>query len=276
MTEQYIEMTKAYLEDLKTTRNAQITRLNELEKYRGIYLRGKKASSGKRYFSAHKASSLKHRYLGGDDSEEVRKIKELRFIDIYLNRIDNNIDLIQNTLNRIQNTDYGSINESLPVNYKNPRLSTTASSNKAALWKERAESLKEKHGLFRAHELKVTVNDGNKVRSKSEGMIYNYLLSVNAIFVYELPMLIDGKTILPDFTVLSEKGDFKEIIIEHQGLMGDDYYRKRFSDKAYMYLRNGYVPGINIFFTFDNIDGGIDITPVVDLVKNHVKKKRGE
>ena len=271
MIEQYIEATKTYLEELKTTRNAQTAKLKELEKYRGLFLRGKRSSSGKWYFSAHKSSSPRHKYLGGADNEEVRKIKELRFIDTYLNRIDNNIDLIQNTLNKIQNTDYGSINESLPVNYKNPRLSTTASSNKAALWKERAEGLKEKHGLFRAHELKVTVNDGNKVRSKSEGMIYNYLLSVNATFVYELPLLIEGKTIFPDFTVLSEKGDYKEIIIEHQGLMGDDYYRKRFSDKVYLYLRNGYVPGINILYTFDTSDGGLDITPVVDLVRNHIK-----
>lgn len=270
MIEQYIEATKTYLEELKTTRNAQTAKLKELEKYRGLFLRGKRSSSGKWYYSAYESSSLKHKYLGGDDNEEVKKIKELRYLDFYINRVDNNIDLIQNTLNKIQNTDYGSINESLPVNYKNPRLSTTASSNKAALWKERAEGLKEKHGLFRAHELKVTVNDGNKVRSKSEGMIYNYLLSVNANFVYELPMLIDGKTILPDFTVLSEKGDFKEIIIEHQGLMGDDYYRKRFSDKAYMYLRNGYIPGINVFFTFDDINGGLDLAPLKDIVKNHV------
>ena len=271
MTEQYIEAAKAYLEELKTTRDAQIPKLNELEKYRGLYLRGKRVSSGKWYYSAYESSSLKHRYLGGDDNEEVKKIKELRYLDFYINRVDKNIDLVQNTLKRIQNTDYDSINELLPVNYKNPKLNTTVSSNKAALWKERAEGIKEKHGLFRAHELKVTVNDGNKVRSKSEGMIYNYLLSVNATFVYELPLLIEGKTIFPDFTVLSEKGDYKEIIIEHQGLMGDDYYRKRFSDKVYLYLRNGYVPGINILYTFDTSDGGLDITPVVDLVRNHIK-----
>ena len=75
MIEQYIEATKTYLEELKTTRNAQTAKLKELEKYRGLFLRGKRSSSGKWYFSAHKSSSPRHKYLGGDDNEEVRKIK---------------------------------------------------------------------------------------------------------------------------------------------------------------------------------------------------------
>ena len=271
MTEQYIEAAKTYIEDMKISRDAQAERLRKLEEYRGLFLRGKKRSSGKWYYCVHKSLSGIHKYLGDDDNDEVQKIKELRYLDIYIDRVDNNINLLQNTLKRMQCTDYDSINDLLPNTYKNPRLGSVSSENRAAIWKERAESIKQRHGIYRPQDLKVRVDDGNMVRSKSEGMIYNYLLSVGASFVYELPMVISGKTVVPDFTVLSEKANGTEIIIEHQGMMLDDSYRKRFSDKLYLYLSSGFVPGINIFLTFDDAEGEFDITPIKDAVRNHIK-----
>ena len=113
--------------------------------------------------------------------------------------------------------------------------------------------------------------DGNKVRSKSEGMIYNYLLSRGVAFVYELPMRLRGRTIVPDFTILSEIDCKTEIIIEHQGMMDVDTYRGRFADKVHRYIREGFTPGVDLFFTFDNADGGLDMRPIEDIVRNHIK-----
>ena len=89
-------------------------------------------------------------------------------------------------------------------------------------------------------------------------MIYNELLSKGVTFIYEMPFNLGGRTVYPDFVLLSEIDYRTEIIIEHQGLMSNEVYRKRFNDKLYNYLCNGYVQGINIFYTFDTINGGFD------------------
>lgn len=271
MIEQYIDMAKEYIEDMELSRNAQVKRISALERYGKYYLRGKTLSNGKSYYSTYKSARREHKYLGDDRSEEVRNIKELRYLNHYVRRLENNINAVRVSLEQLQRTDYDAINESLPKTYRNALIGGAHSSNKATLWKERAENIKERHGLFRTQDLKIKVNDGNMVRSKSEAMIYNYLLSAGACFVYELPMSIGGRSISPDFTVLSEKGNKSEIIIEHQGMIADENYRRNFSEKLFLYLRNGYVPGVNVFFTFDDINGGFDISPIRDVVRNHIK-----
>ena len=54
-------------------------------------------------------------------------------------------------------------------------------------------------------------------------------------------------------------------------MMHDDYYRKRFSEKVYRYIQDGYVPGVNLFLTFDSRGGGFDKTPIEDIVRNKIK-----
>ena len=273
MTEQFIKMTNEYIDNMSLSRDAQTARLKELSELRGLCLRGKKTSADKTYYCVRKESGNGHKYLGDDNNEEVRRIKELRYLYVYLERLNSNISLLGETIDRLQKTDYDSINDALPKTYRNPQLGNSFSDSRSEKWKENAVFTKSQYDIYRPEDLKVRVNDGAMVRSKSEAMIYNYLLSVDAAFIYELPMKIDGKLFVPDFTILSDVDTQKEIIIEHQGMMDSELYRNRFADKVYHYLRAGFVQGINIFYTFDDLNGGFDIIPIKNIVRNNVTRE---
>ena len=267
-----LQISESYLKELNYIKDIQAARRNELEKYRNIFLRGKLTPTGKLHYCAYNKSESGHRYLGDDNNEEVRRIKELRYLDVYLSRIENNIKETESFIERLLTTDYDSVNKVLPKTYRHPNIGSSVSEGKSKVWKKRAEALKGRYDVYRPEELNKRTNDGTMVRSKSEALIYNYLLSVDATFIYELPIKIDGRLLIPDFTILSDIDNETEILIEHQGLMNNEFYRNKFADKVYRYLRGDYVQGINIFYTFDNIDGGFDMTPIECLIKSHVKR----
>ena len=258
--------------DMKSRKQVQLNRIEELSEYSKYRLQRKKSSNGTWHYTSVCRGEGSRLYLGSDNSDAVIAIKEYCYLNKSLKVINKNLKALEDSLAQMEETDYDHINSLLPDTYRNPKIQGLCSGNKKALqWKEKAEALKARHEIYKPEELTVTTDDGNKVRSKSEGMIYNYLLSAGVAFVYELPMKLRNGMVWPDFTLLSEQDYSTEIIIEHQGLMGNDYYRKRFGDKVYKYIQEGYVQGDNIFLTFDSADGGLDITPIKDIVRNKIK-----
>lgn len=270
MENKLLQSAKTYLRELEAVKNAQSSRIKSLEKYRDVIMRGKTSRGGQIYYSARKKTSASHKYLGDDHNDTVRKIKELRYLDEQLIRIEKNSELVQSLIDNIQGTDYESVNETLPNVYRNPYIGSATSRDKKQLWKEKAEALKSRYETYKPHELNIRTNDGSLVRSKSEALIYNYLLSLDIAFIYEMPIKTGGKLLVPDFTILSDVDFESEIIIEHQGMMDSALYRNRFAEKVYQYLCAGFIQGINIFYTFDDINGGLDISPVEDLVINRI------
>ena len=272
MEKKLIDDMKLYLDELRKIETIQGAKLGTLDGCDEYRLRTRSNKSGRLYYYAVRKGESTGKYLGDDSKAEVNRIKEHRYYTRSLSAIRNNISVIENSLEGMQSTDYASINNVLPDVYKNVRLGQNYVRNDSALvWKEKAEALKQRYEIYRPDELSIMTNDGSLVRSKSEAIIYNYLLSRGVTFVYELPLKLGRSTFYPDFTLLSEKDYKSEIIIEHQGLMSNDYYRGRFSDKLYRYLQDGYIQGINIFYTFDGLDGSFDISPIDNLVRTSVK-----
>jgi hypothetical protein len=177
---------------------------------------------------------------------------------------------------RLEDYDSNSIDLRLPETYRLGLLSTNSAADpRAVLWKKEAEGLKASyiavHGVFHPEELNQPTDDGSMVRSKSEASIYNLLLRMGITFVYELPTKTRTKTRFPDFSILSEV-DYKTVIlIEHQGMMGETEYKERFNDRVYDYLRAGYISCINIFYTFDSIDGSVNTNPILDIINLKIR-----
>lgn len=260
------------IQDLNIRRLAQLDRIEELSEFSSYRLQRKKSSNGTWHYTSVRRGKGSKIYLGSDKNDKVTAIKEYCYLNKSIKVINQNLEVLTNSLRQLEDSDYDSINTLLPEVYRNARIGVAhAKDNNAQNWKEKAEALKARYEVYKPEELTVTTDDGNLVRSKSEGMIYNYLLSAGIAFVYELPMKMSTGTVWPDFTLLSEHDYSTEIIIEHQGLMANDYYRKRFADKIYKYIQAGYVQGNNIFFTFDSRDGGLDISPIKDIVRNKIK-----
>ena len=139
------------------------------------------------------------------------------------------------------------------------------------------ENYKASFPPYRPQELIHPTHDGTMVRSKSEALIYNYLLDMGVTFIYELPLRItyNGKQslLLPDFTILSED-DYKTVIfIEHQGMMSTPFYRDKFNESVYKYWLNNYIAERDVFFTFDSPNGTLDDRPIRDIIFRRVRNE---
>lgn len=116
----------------------------------------------------------------------------------------------------------------------------------------------------------VTKN-GERVRSKSEVIIADRLLANGIPYKYECPIVVNKKTIHPDFTML-KMSNRKVLYLEHCGKMDDPSYTennvvKRIND----YSRAGIIPGDNLFLTFESSTTPLDIRVLDKLINECFK-----
>ena len=115
-----------------------------------------------------------------------------------------------------------------------------------------------------------TATNGLKVRSKSEVIIANTLISQNIKFEYEKRLyLSSGKFFIPDFTINCFNG--KKIIWEHLGLLTKDSYMKKWLSKKQNYQNENFLEGNNLFVTIDEKSGSIDSQHVLTIA-NRIKE----
>ncbi len=100
---------------------------------------------------------------------------------------------------------------------------------------------------------------GHMVRSKSELVIANLLHREGIAYQYEQPL--EGEAapgrLHPDFTFTDAGGD--RIVWEHLGMMDDPDYVRGWKWKQEWYLKNGYVPGQNLFVSEERKGQGLDM-----------------
>ena len=276
MINKYIITTNRILGALADIERQQYARFLSLKKYDGYLLKENKRDSGKSYYTIYKSDGaggiLRSKYAGDPSNEAVMRIREVRHLKKSLSVLKKNIKLLKKVSENLEEIDAEHINSLLPAIYRASELHQAMPADaRAAAWKRKAEAYKATFEPYRPEELTVPTDDGNYVRSKSEALIYNFLLKMGVTFVYELPLKTKVRTFYPDFTILSEIDYCTEIIIEHQGMMAYEEYRERFKKRVYDYLRAGYVQGINIFYTFDFKDGGVDTSPVLDIIRLKIR-----
>lgn len=105
---------------------------------------------------------------------------------------------------------------------------------------------------------------GIMVRSKSEALIAESLVSAGIRFHYEEVLRIGPYVLYPDFHCWATDG--KEYIWEHFGLMNSDMYLRRYHEKMQEYEDCGIVPWKNMICTFDTEDGIIDMKKVKAII----------
>ena len=103
------------------------------------------------------------------------------------------------------------------------------------------------------------------VRSKSEVIIANELISAGLRFEYEKQIEEDGRRCIPDFSFVTDDGD--TIIWEHLGMLGVSEYRSSWEKKRELYHRLGFVEGETLFTTEDHLNGSISTTEVLDVIE---------
>lgn len=113
-----------------------------------------------------------------------------------------------------------------------------------------------------------TASDGTKVKTVSEIVMYERFLAEGFYFIYELPVPSEdyGPNLYPDFTILSPLDCETEIIVEYVGRLDLPQYREDFARRVYRYMKNGYYPGVNLFFVFSDLDGHVDSLQINKII----------
>ena len=107
---------------------------------------------------------------------------------------------------------------------------------------------------YHPEKLRFETVTGEKVRSKSEAFIYNALEANNLAFRYDSSWTPDAATeLFPDF-IIRHPATGALIIWEHLGLLDKEHYRTDFYRRLDIYIRHGFIPGVNLILTGETSD----------------------
>ena len=109
---------------------------------------------------------------------------------------------------------------------------------------------------------------GEKVRSKSEYIIYNALLDAKIPFRYDSGISLEGHTVYPDFVIMHPRTG-KLYIWEHLGKMDDPEYIEKNIRKLGIYSRNGWVLMKTLLITTETSDQPLDIDQVHWIIEHY-------
>ena len=106
---------------------------------------------------------------------------------------------------------------------------------------------------------------GDLVRSKSELIIANKLFEAGIPYRYEAQLILEGRILHPDFTILDVKHR-REAYWEHFGLMDDVDYVTENLDRLNLYSHNKIYLGERLFITMESHATPLDIDSVVGII----------
>lgn len=232
--------------------------------------------NGKRYYSETwlEGGRRRSKYLGDGNNPEVISIKEKYFLRKALIMLEKHILDLENSIKSAIPFNMNSVNESLPKVYQlSPaQLKLLEGPSPEEIWY--SEALKEKehidrqYGISYAEQLTQKAADGTLVRSKSEVAICNEFAVRRKLYIYEMPSHIGPFLMHPDFTFYSNRLG-KVLMWEHIGKLGDVDYMSSFSERMDRYIRAGFVPCVDILFTFDTIQGDLDMGMIKTLLDKY-------
>lgn len=274
MNSRYIDETMRVLIQLENLKSIKESRFLELEEYSDIFLKVSNGRSRKYYYAKRKGEETRA-YLGNDSNHEVRNIREFRYLKQLIEDLDSEIRLLRALQEGHLDVDYDAVQSRLPRIYRDPLLPdhSTRMCDAAKKWRDQKEYEKKQYKTKNLEGLIMKALDGTLMRSKSEVIIANMLISQDIPYIYELPHMVNGIVVYSDFTALSTIDFRSEIIIEHEGLMNNINYQRTFMNKVNGYLAEGVIPGRDVFFTFDDLNGGFDPSPVQDIIDTKLKSR---
>ena len=245
-------------------------RLDRLYDCRGSVLHRKKPGNGKYYYYYVKPPGLKaFKYLGRQSHPKVKRVREARYLEEAISRIDQDINLLEAVIDGFLPYDASSINESLPATY---RCEVPPVSEQYEIegkkWLSKRLEFQKRFPENYPERKKHRTSDGVWVKSISEVVLYEMIKSAGLIQVYELPLAMKdyGSPLYPDSTVLSPIDMKTEIIVEYVGMMDLMDYRGDFAKKVGRYIDSGYIPGVNLFFVYGDSKGHIDAMQITRLI----------
>lgn len=256
------------LKMLKHNRKEYATRLELFRDYRGAFLR-RSIHGNRKYYYIKRPGSSSYSYLGESSHREVSRVREARFLEEAIRRIDRDIELVRSLKDGFLPFDQSYVNETLPAIYRadTPTVSDLYRHVSAKWLADRLAYQKQMPENYPQHKRHHT-SDGVMVKSISEVTMYEMFKGAGLTQIYELPVVPEdhGPPMYPDFTILSPVDMKTEIFVEFVGRLDLREYRDDFARKVGRYIANGYKPGINLFFVFGDRDGNIDAMQITKVI----------
>lgn len=254
---------------LENVRKEYASRLKRLEDCKGSFLRRKKHGQGKYYYFIKRRGSKAYEYIGNSDKREVKRVREARFLEEAIRRIDRDLGFMKSLADGFLPFDPIHVRESLPETYRCevPPVSELYQ-REGAKWKASQLEYQKRFPENYPERKSQKTSDGVMVKSISEVVLYEMFKSSGLVQVYELPFppMDYGPTIYPDFTILSPIDMKTSIIVEYVGRMDLTDYGEKFAKRVKRYMDSGYQPGVNLFFIFGDKNGNIDSTQVTKVI----------
>lgn len=266
ITKWLIERELERQKQLRTVYSRRRERVKDISEYRLKISH----SRGRKYFSCWMKGEPK-RYLGKRDFPLVRKIQELHLCEKMLELIDENINLLDNLKATFHVLNAETVRRAMPSSYVPEDLEAQFQDRSFPVrWKKQMEKIKKAHSPYRPEELTVETRDGTRVRSRAEAMLYDLFTAMGLVVVYEFPIKIGNRILVPDFLILHPK-TMRVYVWEHLGMwFHRDYsrrYRERFCEKTEEYAKIGFVIGANLIASYEKPDGGIDMGIIQELCR---------
>ena len=267
-----LNMSRRLLKLLVDKREQLNEEYGKLYPYRDVIMRTSyRRKGGHTYYQRQTPEGRK--YLGTGENEIVKSIKKAKYISCELDMINADIKLLTKLLKDYRMISHEAIDSQLPKVYRLQSLDYYENLPDAGKeWMRRKEAEKAEFGPWHPEGLIHKVSNGIKVRTKSEMAIAEILLRNGIPFVYELPhVLKNGKIVHTDFTILSTIDYKTEILLEHEGSMADAGYRDKHAWRVENYYLSGYIPNVNLFFTYDGMNGSVDGEAIQRIVDGWLK-----
>lgn len=209
-----------------------------------------------------------YEYIGSEATEMVRNLKLRKFLEVSISTIEKNKKLIKALCDGFLSPDPETIVPSLPLayrpeggeNFENPYFVDYRGWEYSPYVKdERFENL-----------LTFSTVKGDLVRSEPEALIANLLYEKGISYHYREQIETCSTVFHPTFCV-AVKSDSCFRLLEHCGCISSPGCINAFLLKIEKYMKSGFVPFKDVFFTFEDEDGNVDMKDVNLLIETHFR-----
>ena len=231
------------------------------------------------YYRADKVNGKYIRKSIGSDKNAICDLARKEYLRVSMDALRKNVAILDSAGKEIEGLELDSLLSKMTMAYRklpeecffanaSGSADMLSADNEGRFRRHRdwADEPYEKSDYMPEHRRFMT-SGGFKVRSKSEQLIAEQLLSCGVPFRYEQVVHIDGLSYSADFTFRDR--DLKPFYWEHAGMMDDPRYLNRHCRKMDSFESIGIVPWKNLIITYD-IDGAVNIPMIKSIIENDV------
>ena len=233
-----------------------------------IVRRGKKLQ----FYRKTEGGDYQGKYMPREEDELARRLIQKDYDERSLEKAHDELRLIQRFQTSLQKNSVDTVYAALDENRKSLVTPATLTDEQYA---ERWQNILYRKKRINEENQKLTTDNGETVRSKSEVIIANALRSHHIPYRYEYPIVLETaeeehREFHPDFYCLNLRTR-QEYAWEHFGMMDDPDYAEQAVQKLALYAANGWFPGKNLIITMESKNTPLSSPEITRIIQEFLK-----